>query len=108
MAISFATEKTMSLSAAARMLPPGRGGRPVSLSCVLRWVLNGVRAKSGEVVRLEAVRLGARWVTSVEALERFTERLTPDLGAEPTRRTTAAQRTRASERAEKALEEIGL
>jgi hypothetical protein len=30
---------------------------------------------------LEATRLGGRWVTSKEALQRFAERLTPDLDA---------------------------
>lgn len=57
-------------------LPPGRRGRHVSLSCALRWTLNGVRLPSGEIVRLEAIRLGGRWLTSIEALQRFAERQT--------------------------------
>ena len=47
-------------------LPPGRGGRPIHPGTVLRWIRRGVRG-----LRLEAVRLGGRWLTSEEAVERF-------------------------------------
>lgn len=50
---------------------PTQAGRRVHLSTALRWVTRGVRG-----VRLEAVRLGGRWVTSLEALDRFAARLT--------------------------------
>lgn len=53
--IDLANEKTISLSA-ARMLPPGRRSRSVTLSCLLRWVLDGMKAPTGEKVRLEALR----------------------------------------------------
>lgn len=102
-------ETLLSLSQAARRLPPGRHGRPVTLSCLLRWVLDGVPGPEGHRVRLEAVRLGGRWLTSVEALARFAERLTPRLGDEaalPPRSPT--QRQRANERADKRLKEIGI
>jgi hypothetical protein len=76
--IEFSKEHCFGLSEAARLLPHGRGGNPVSLSSLLRW--------SGERVHLEAVRLGGRWVTSREALQRFAQRLTPQRPvAEPTR-----------------------
>src|SRR5262249_46768036 len=77
MAIDLTTEATISLSQAARLLPLGRRGRPVTLSCLLRWVLSGIKAHSGEVVCLEALRLEGRWITSREAIQRFAERLTP-------------------------------
>ncbi len=44
---------------------------------VLRWILHSARNPAGEIVRLEAVRLGSRWMTSREALQRFAEQLTP-------------------------------
>src|SRR5215471_407670 len=75
--IDLRNETILSLAAAARNLPPGRRGRPVTLSCILRWVLDGVRLKSGQKVRLEAVRLGGRWITSMEALQRFAIAQTP-------------------------------
>jgi hypothetical protein len=107
--LDLSSETTLSLSQAARLLPPGRGGRPTSLSCVLRWVLRGARAPSGELVRLDAVRLGGRWLTSCEALQRFAERLTPrpdQTAAESPR--SAHRRQRASEKAAAELERIGI
>jgi hypothetical protein len=38
--------------------------------------VKGVRAPNGEVIRLEATRLGAAWKTSLESVARFSERLT--------------------------------
>jgi hypothetical protein len=108
MAIDLTTEATVSLSQAARLLPPGRGERPVTLSCLLRWILRGARSPSGERVRLEAVRLGGRWLTSREALQRFAEALTPRLAdTQPPPRAPAA-RQRASERAARQLEKLGI
>jgi hypothetical protein len=60
-------------------------------------------------VRLEAVRLGNRWMTSREALQRFTERLTPRIDDNPVPAPRpAARRRRASERAEAELERLGV
>jgi hypothetical protein len=103
------SESTTSLTQAARLLPPGRRGRPVSLSCILRWVLTGATGPSGERVRLEAVRLGGRWVTSREAIQRFAERLTPRLDGDtrPAPRSPTSRR-RASERAAAELERAGI
>jgi putative transposase len=70
------TETLLGLCEAARRLPPGRGGRSVSFSCVLRWITHGVPGPDGRRVKLEAVRVGGRWLTSVEALARWAERLT--------------------------------
>jgi hypothetical protein len=91
------------------VLPPGRRGRPVSLSCILRWVHTGVPGPSGERVRLEALRVGGRWTTSREALQRFAERLTPHLADEmqPAPRGPAKRR-RASERAAAQLDQLGV
>jgi hypothetical protein len=95
------TENPIPLAAAAKFVPPGRNGRRTHLSTLLRWILRGARSPSGELVRLEAARLGSRWVTSREALQRFAERLTPRLSDEPVSPSprTARQRQRASERA---------
>jgi hypothetical protein len=80
----------------------GRGGRiRVHLSTVIRWVRRGCRG-----VRLEAVRVGGRWVTSREALDRFVERLNQPSGSSPPIRTTHV-RTRQLEKAERAAAEAG-
>jgi hypothetical protein len=102
-------ETLLSLTQAARRLPPGRSNRPVSLSCVLRWVLNGTPGPDGKRVRLDACRVGGRWLTSVEALQRFADLLTPQLdeGTVLTPRTPGKRRT-ASERASKELEAAGI
>jgi hypothetical protein len=106
--IDLTNETPLSLSAAARTLPPGRRGRPVSLSCVLRWVLSGVRLADGRVVRLEAVRLGGRWLTSLEALQRFAERQTPALEPGASAPRSPAVRAKASEKAARELERVGI
>src|SRR5262245_19164493 len=75
--IDLASEKTFPLSQAPKFLPSSRMGRPVSLSCLLRWVFDGVKTPDGRRVRLEALRLGGKWVTSMEAIQRFAESQTP-------------------------------
>jgi hypothetical protein len=55
------------------------------------------------------VRLGGRWVTSREALQRFAERLTPRLDAEAlTAPRSPGSRRRGSERAAAELEKLGV
>ena len=64
-------EEKLSLAAAARLFPPMRGERPVSAATVWRWIRSGVRLDGGHTVRLDAYRIGSRWATSREAVERF-------------------------------------
>lgn len=69
--IDLKTETKLSLSQAAKLVPPTRQDKQVHVSTIVRWILRGVRG-----VRLEAVRVGGRWVTTHEALERFSAALT--------------------------------
>jgi hypothetical protein len=102
-------ETLLSLYEAARRLPPGRRGRPVSFSCVLRWITDGIPGPDGRRVKLEAVRVGGRWLTSEEALARWAERLTPRLDSEPAPGTrSATRRGRDSERAARELDRAGI
>jgi Protein of unknown function (DUF1580) len=64
--IDITTEKLLSMSQAARLIPPSRSGRATHTSTLVRWIHRGVRGR-----RLDAVRIGGSWVTSVEALARF-------------------------------------
>ncbi len=71
-------EKLYSPAAAAKAsrVPGHRGGPHLNGSTIFRHIVKGVRAANGEVIRLEAVRVGHRWLTSLEAIARFAERLT--------------------------------
>jgi hypothetical protein len=117
--IDLTTETPMSLSQAARWAPPGRRGSPTSLPCLLRWILHGSRDPNGELVKLEALRLGGRWVTTREAIQRFAERLTPridDSGSSISttsspsrpRRRMRRQQENAIARAERELDKLGV
>ena len=69
-------EPLHSLAAVAASLPGHRRNAHVNAATVFRWITRGVRAADGELVRLEAVRLGTAWRTSSEAVARFSARLT--------------------------------
>jgi hypothetical protein len=43
MSIDIRSEKLLSLNVAARMVPPSRNDRPVTVSCLVRWITKGVR-----------------------------------------------------------------
>jgi hypothetical protein len=78
-------------------------------STVYRWVLRGVPGPSGNRIRLEAIRVGRAWLTSRQALARFSEALTPDLTGEaaPLPRSPG-KRQKASERAAQKLAQLGI
>jgi hypothetical protein len=102
-------ETLLGLYDAARKLPPGRGGRPVSFSCVLRWITSGAPGPDGRRVKLEGVRVGGRWLTSEQALARWAERLTPCLDPDPVPAPrTPTQRRKAAERAGEQLAQNGI
>jgi hypothetical protein len=107
--IDFTAEEPLSLAAAAKLVPPARRGKRCHLSTILRWIIKGSKAPDGTVVRLEACRLGGRWLTSREALQRFSDQLTPRLDAEAlTVPRSPGKRRRASDRAAAELEGLGL
>ncbi len=70
MPIDLNNETVGGLSDVAAMLPRYQGKR-IHNSTMWRWCTRGVRG-----VKLEYVRLGARIVTSVEAVARFSAKLT--------------------------------
>jgi hypothetical protein len=102
-------ETPIPLAEAAKLIPPARRGKKTHLSTLLRWILQGARNTAGEIVRLEAVRIGNRRMVSRESLQRFAERLTPSIDSTPapTPRTPTA-RQKASERASRELDRIGI
>ena len=85
MAIDVLHETTLPLTEVPNHVPPMQGGKRISQSAVSRWVTHGIRTPAG-VIRLEARRLGRRWVTSHEALGRFLQGLCPSQRAGRTRK----------------------
>ena len=107
--MSILEENVISLHEAAAVFPGRQPGKKLAFSTVWRWALKGIRAATGETVRLEAARLGARWVTSKEAIHRFSAALTPSIGgAEPLPTRTPTARQRAADRAAERLEAAGI
>jgi hypothetical protein len=71
--IDLRCETLLTMAQAARIRPPGRGGKPTHPATVYRWVARGLRGH-----RLESIRLGGTLYTSREALQRFAEALTAE------------------------------
>jgi hypothetical protein len=95
-------EKRMSLAQAATRFPGCKGADRIHPASLTRWITRGVRSVTGEVVRLEAERVGCRWMVSVEAIARFTAALAGSDGNEPEIRSPAA-RQKAADAAEREL-----
>lgn len=106
--IDLKSEAALSLAQAAKLIPPTRQGKPVHVSTLVRWILHGVRG-----IKLEAARIGGRWVTSHEAIERFSVALTaqhaPASGqGEPATSKRSGEDRRKQERVEQELAAMGL
>jgi len=98
--IDLACEQLVPVRDIPRRLPHRANGKRVHISACYRWLSRGVRG-----VKLEAIRIGGTTYTSVEALQRFAERLsssTPRPLAEP---APNQSRQKAIDRATRELEE---
>jgi hypothetical protein len=100
MPIDLKKEKVFGLAVATRLLPRGRNDKPMHVSTLVRAILN-----KDEGERLEALRIGNKWVTSVEALQRWAERRTAARIGPPASRTGQDER---DERVERRLDELGI
>lgn len=97
---------------AARL--PRLDGKRIALSTLWRWTTKGCRG-----VKLESRRLGGRFVTSVEAVDRFSAKLA-ELDSDPTptpaptissklpSKRTESQRQKALRKAESELVNAGM
>lgn len=74
--MGIGSEQLLTLADIARRLPPSHTGRQVNPTTVWRWATRGVKLPDRSVLRLEALRIGGRYVTSAEALDRFIARQT--------------------------------
>jgi len=68
--IELKSETVLTLDDAARRLPRRRGNRPVHRTTLYKWASAGLRG-----VRLETIQVGGSLCTSLEALQRFFDRL---------------------------------
>lgn len=78
--------KLLSLSEAAEQLSVGT-------AAVRAWIVRGCRSATGRMVRLSAVRIGARWKLSQDGIDEFLRELTDHENepGKPTRRKKDAQ-----------------
>ena len=80
----MAQEPLITLGQAATRYPGHRGASRLHPATLARWVLTGVRAIDGRQVKLEALRVGTRWLTSEAALQRFAKALAAPTDSAPT------------------------
>lgn len=100
--IDTSTEQLLTLQQAAARIPPGRGGAACHPATIWRWINQR---------KLEGTRIGNRWLTSVEMLQRHSERETlAALGSMPVPDPPVQTKARkqAIERAEREAVAIGL
>jgi len=103
-------ETCVCLTELSRRLPRLNGKR-IAISTLWRWAMKGIHGE-----RLESRRLGKRLLSSVEAVDRFSARLSDRVAEEfkktapppPARRTTTRQAEREQARAEAALTAAGI
>ena len=69
--IDQSNETVISLSEAAKLIPPVRAGKHLHPSCLYRWTSTGCRG-----VLLDVIVIGGTRMTSREALDRFFSALT--------------------------------
>jgi len=108
MAIDVFAETVVTFAEAASRLPRLRHGRKISMPSLYRWAQAGRRSPDGCVVRLETVKIGGSTCTSLEALQRFFDRLTGDISVVTPPSRTQRQRLLAIERAERELNRAGI
>lgn len=103
--IDVQSEKLVPLADVPALLPPSRNGRRPHISVIYRWVQKGLHG-----IRLEALQLGGRRVTSREALSRFFQALSANAGLsnpDPPKVRTPGRRQREHGKASAACEASG-
>ena len=98
--IDIQNEEILSLAQAGRWLPQIRGaratGKGVHPTTIWRWTHYGVAGPDGEKVLLESLKIGGTRCTSIEALQRFIDRLQGEPVTPPVSRLPRAQARRAA------------
>jgi hypothetical protein len=105
--IDLTSEQLISFAEAAKLIP-GRGGKQIDPATIWRWSKLGVRARSGERIKLESFRCGGRSATSREAVQRFIAALNQPAEGPAVPVRTPGQRQLSSDRAAKKLTAAGI
>ena len=100
-------EPLITLTRAAGKVPGHRGADRLHPATLTRWILIGVKGPAGGRVKLEAVRMGSRWLTSEAAVARFSAALTPPSADSSAPSRSPAERRQAAQQAEAALIRAG-
>lgn len=108
MAIDVFKEEVISLFEAAKRLPRVRNGKKLHLSTLFRWAQRGKRSNDGMQIRLETIQVGGTKCTSLQALQRFFDRLTGDQKVITPPSITQREAQRRQEQAMRELEEAGI
>ena len=98
--LDLATEHILTLNDACGKLPRRRRGSRPHVATLYRWAQRGIKG-----VKLETIQVGGTLCTSVEALQRFFDRLSEP--REPTPRQSP-HRQREIEAAERECREAGI
>lgn len=103
--IDLASEHLIRISEVPRHLPVRPNGKRLHISACYRWILKGTRG-----VVLESIRIGGTTYTSIEAVQRFGDRLTEsDFAGAAADVRTPRRRERQRERAHiELLNELGI
>lgn len=99
--IEIAAERLLTLNQVPKLVPTRANGRRVHISTIYRWVQRGVNG-----IRLETIRVGGTTCTSMEALQRFCDRLSRD--DEPAERSPERKRKQSIDRVGSELDGIGI
>jgi hypothetical protein len=67
----LAGETLLPIGRVAERFPGITAGETMCRRTPLNWIKVGVRGPNTERIRLEAIRVGSRWITSEEAVTRF-------------------------------------
>ncbi len=94
-------------NAAGKMVGQLHGGRPVAGSTISRWILRGHRLPDGRRIKLEALRVGGKLLTTKPAILRFFVAQQPVEVAEVAPIRSPAARRRGNSKTMDALSEAG-
>jgi hypothetical protein len=98
----------LGLAEVGAMFPGARGNVAINPATVYRWTVKGSKARNGERILLQSVRVGSRIVTTTAAVERFVSALS---SADPNTKVdfrSPTRRWKASEKAAAELRQLGL
>jgi Protein of unknown function (DUF1580) len=98
------------LSSFQDRIPGHRKNSRLHPATLVRWCLRGVRLPDGSRVKLQAVRVGCRWLTTDAWFDKFITTLTEAYtGCEDTQSPRSpTQRRRAAEAADRELKAMGI